>query len=385
MPSLAASVAIRFVPRTCGWSAHRVTGARYACVVGAVLCATTLACSSSPQEPAHPQQGETSQAPPVDADSAPSAYDGTVGRRCSSDSECVGKNGPGTNRCSNDAFVAGPLLPTPVCVGPACDPGTDGNLHYCDGPDGPESLGVCFDLGTGTGVCLPKCTVATDGSTARGCAGKDVCNVYGEDATGAVGYCFGGCTRSADCPTGSTCDPSNGLCEASPPTAALALGQACMANAPNPGCNCFGNLTTGVGYCTQFCITGSAAAACPTGYVCDSTEALGGSMDAGAALPGFAVQTPGLAGSCLVACGSGADADAAVGDVPVGDASGNAPDIDGQDSAYSGDVTDEDGAREDAASTPIGDAGSEASAPVSGCPGTSVCSRIDVAGADCLP
>jgi hypothetical protein len=351
--------------------------------------------------------------------SSQSPYDGTVGHPCSSDADCISPTGPGQNRCSLTALQDGPLLPTPVCVLPSCDPGTDGNIHRCDGPDGDATTpGVCYDLGGGSGVCLPGCSFAADGSAARGCSGKNVCNFYGSgtDSSGApygVGYCLGGCTANADCPRGSSCDTTTGLCltTVTPPT--LSLGQACNATAPDPGCNCFGNLASGDGYCSTFCITGSKTAGCPAGYVCDPTEPAASSL--GGSNLGFPKVTPGLAGWCLASCNieSGGDAGPEAGDAMSGDAAnesgdggGDASAGDAMDSAgeASSDASDDesvdatnDGPPEASDDGPAdalgaglgettGDGGAPADAvPAVVCPAPSTCSVGNVAGPDCLP
>ena len=112
-------------------------------------------------------------------------YDGTTGKACATDADCHSANGPGTNRCTNDGvFAEGPVYPTPICLTAAtCNPGTDGNLHYCDGPDDPSSPGVCLSTGTaGDGLCLPQCTFAPGGGFPAGCVGKDICYPGGYSA-----------------------------------------------------------------------------------------------------------------------------------------------------------------------------------------------------------
>jgi hypothetical protein len=286
-----------------------------------------------------------------------------------------------------------------VCVLPSCDPGTDGNVHGCDGPDTLDAPGICYDLGGGQGVCLPTCSFPADGSAPAGCTGKDVCNFYGEgaDASGKAvgfGYCFGGCVADSDCPSGSGCEKSTGLCVTAPTQPALALGDACNASAQNPGCNCFGNPATGAGYCTQFCITGSQGAGCPAGYVCDSTEPPAASPGADAGLAGFATQTPGLAGSCLARCSAGGTSpDAGADGATADDAEADGPALDGSDvdaasdaAAGDGAVISDDGGRDSAATFDASgamDAGTPSSPP--GCPVQSSCSTANVAGPDCLP
>ena len=349
-------------------------------------------------------------------------YDGTVGHPCATDADCFSPGGPRENRCSLAAFADGPLMPTPVCVLPTCDPGTDGAIHDCDGPDGdPSTPGVCYDMGGGQGLCLPACSFAADGSAPQGCLGKDVCNFYGTGINAAgqvygVGYCLGGCAADSDCPARSACDVTTGLCVSSVTTPVLSLGQACTPSALNPGCNCFGDVTGAQGYCSTFCITGSTAAPCPAGYVCDSTEPA--ASTANSSVLGFTKPTPGLAGWCLAACGeSSVAADAGPGDAAVADAeavadavldvgvdanvdaavdSGPADAGDDETADAPGDASDgaadaqteaamdaADAADGSDASDSAADAGDPATIPA--CPAQSTCSFDNVAGPDCLP
>jgi hypothetical protein len=224
-------------------------------------------------------------------------YDGTTGKPCSTDSDCVSPGGPGLARCSNTVFVPDDYYPTAVCILPTCSPVSgESSVHYCDGPDDPSSPGMCVPHGTtGAGECLPKCTYDTAGDAPSGCQGKDTCraaNFVGLAAAG-YGYCWGGCTTDGDCPTGQQCQTDTGTCLAGlvPPT--KSLGQACTETDYNDGaCYCLYGGTSESGYCTSFCIVGDATG-CPEGYVCGADELRAG---------GYSSQNPGMAGRCHVQC-----------------------------------------------------------------------------------
>ena len=225
-----------------------------------------------------------------------------------------------------------PLFPDAVCVDPSpCDLGDGTSVLFCDGadPTDPTLPGICLPSGTATtgiaGLCLPKCTIPSDGTAPVGCHGKDVCNAFafGTDASGKVsgfGYCFGGCVADGDCPTGSKCQKDQGLCVATLMTATKSLGATCSANDTSGttyGCNCLTNPKTQLGYCSQFCIVGQPSN-CGAGFVCDAqlpTMLTGGTA-------GFTTQNAGLGGTCLQACGNAPVADA--GSPTGGDASSDA-------------------------------------------------------------
>lgn len=259
--------------------------------------------------------------PGMTPDASTPTFDGTVGAACQSDTDCQPTGGTGANTCSVSTFNDA-IFPTPICVSRSCDPGTDGNAHFCDGPDDPTSPGFCLPVGQGQGVCLPRCFALNDGSAPVGCRGKDNCVVAafvsqtipdaGADAAAAspiaIGYCFGGCTVDADCPSGNSCQADIGICvrTVTPPT--KQLGQACTSadngSATMPAaCNCLVNPNTGTGYCTHFCAVNSPTASCPSGYVCDSFEPTTLTSNAtGATVPGFPTQNTALAGSCVAVC-----------------------------------------------------------------------------------
>ncbi|MGD0680173.1 MAG: hypothetical protein ABSC94_32725, partial [Polyangiaceae bacterium] len=200
-----------------------------------------------------------------------------------------------------------------VCVQSSCNPGTDGAVHFCDGPDEPSSPGVCVQTSPGVGLCLPECLIPSDGTAPSGCQGLDACVLYsiGTEANSntviGLGYCFGGCTKDTDCPTGNVCQTNEGICVSTATAPTKALGAACTSadngtSTTPANCNCLFDSTTSVGICSQFCLVGSTAAACPAGYVCDSSEPTMVLDDADAAIPGFAMQNTGLSGYCLPMC-----------------------------------------------------------------------------------
>ena len=255
-----------------------------------------------------------------------SMYDGTVGLPCASDADCQPPGGPGLAICS--LSVTPTIYPTPVCMILGCDPGTDSFIHYCDGPDDPSSPGICIPVTSTQSLCLPQCAFAADGSPAQGCIGHDSCNFDGagtdsnNDVIGA-GYCWGGCTTDAQCPSGTACQINQGECVTAPTTPSKALGQACTSDDTTSGaCLCDVDLTSTAanppGLCTQFCQVGLIGDACPSGYACQAFEpnTLPGST-AGTSTPGFATQNTGLSGLCQAVCtpsdagsGGGATADA---------------------------------------------------------------------------
>jgi len=267
----------------------------------------------------HPDTGTSSGDDSGGDDSGGTQTDGTTGKQCTTDADC--NTGPGVDKCSNTGgtgfFMAGQLFSTPVCLIPPtqagnCDPGTDGNLHFCDGPDDPSSPGVCLQDGSATvGICLPQCGFAQDGSAATGCVGTDVCNVAGFATSGAdgggpvvgIGYCFGGCITDADCPAGNKCQTDEGICLIAPTTGDAPQGTGCKASstgASTPVCNCIANTSTNEGYCGQFCKTGGTA--CPTGSICDAQLPLTLVNSDDASIPGWTTANPGLAGFCSPTC-----------------------------------------------------------------------------------
>lgn len=283
----------------------------------ALVGLSSMGCGSSTVTGGPQDAGsETSTIHPVReagvAEAGPTAtYDNTVGNPCTADSDCQPAGGPGIAVCSTTAFTGG-VYPTPVCVLPTCDPGTDGFAHFCDGPDDPSSPGFCLPVPNG-GICLPRCAAFSDGSAPQGCIGKDYCVVaaFATDTTTSqavgLGYCFGGCTADADCPAGDHCQANVGICTTTvtPPT--KQMGQQCNSNdngtVTSPAtCNCLFNQNSGNGYCSQFCIVGSTTAACPTGYLCDSFLPTQLTDSTGTTVPGFTTQNDGLLGTCAAVC-----------------------------------------------------------------------------------
>jgi hypothetical protein len=231
-------------------------------------------------------------APMADGSSPGQPYDGTTGKLCASDTDCATPGGPGIARCSSSVFTPEAYYPSPVCILPTCSPVSGTTVHYCDGPDDPSSPGICVPQAQG-GICLPKCTYDKTGDPAVGCQGKDACFAFTSAPDGGVGYCWGGCTANADCPTGQQCQTDQGLCMEGlvPPT--KPFGVACTQNDSNDGvCNCLYGGTSENGYCSTFCIVGGADT-CPAGSVCDGLEYR---------QYGFTTSNPGLGGFCAVAC-----------------------------------------------------------------------------------
>ncbi len=318
--------------------------------------------------------------------------DGTTGKACTKDADCVGAGGPGFNKCSSGyqgMFTAVDVteFATPVCIIPPasggnCDPGTDPTqIQFCDGdPNDPNSPGVCVALNptapmTGQGVCLPKCTFATDGSPATGCPGHDACsfNTYvaipdatadaGVDLLG-IGICQSACRTTADCAalgTTFSCEPDIGECTPNAPVARTkTLGQACTsADTTSGACFCATGSGTS-GFCTADCVIGASPSDCPSGWVCDTGEPTILDFGPGAPMfPALTKQTSGALGICLPACSS---ADAGTSAPPSPEPEGGSG---------------EGGSAEGAA--PV-----EAAA-VATCPGTSTCLTGDIAGSDCVP
>jgi hypothetical protein len=232
-----------------------------------------------------------------DESTAAMTYDGTTGKPCQSSSDCASANGPQLARCSNEVFAPQAYYPQAVCILVTCSPVSDTTAHFCDGPDDPSSPGICVPQSTG-GICLPRCTFDKSGGAPSGCTGKDACFPYVAAPAEGVGYCWGGCTASADCPSGQQCQTNEGLCMEGlvPPT--KAYGASCSkADSEDGACNCLYGGTNDDGYCSNFCLVGGAAG-CPAGSVCDALEYR---------QDGFTTQNPGLAGYCAIAC-STADA-----------------------------------------------------------------------------
>jgi hypothetical protein len=261
-------------------------------------------------------------------DSGAFAFDGTTGKACTSDADCLSTNpgAPGLVRCSLTLFTDGAVFPSGVCLMPPvqsgnCSSPNDGLIHFCDGADDQGSPGVCLPLSTGSAVgnCYPQCVFSSDATAATGCVGKNACSAvgFGPDANNptaavGVGFCFGGCEVDSDCPSGNHCQTNVGLCLTTL-TTQLPEGQACTQPATSNSCNCLSNTGT-TGFCGLACVT-AGSVGCPTGQVCDaflptSIPASGGAPG----LSGWTTQNPGMAGFCLQSCsldgGAGTEAGA---------------------------------------------------------------------------
>jgi hypothetical protein len=249
--------------------------------------------------------------PPVDTSPVDTGTDtgptegGTTGKTCTSDLTCD-VLGDGVNACSSDVFSLGTLYPTPVCIGTKCDPGDGTTIVPCD-----ADKGVCLASGT-SGICLPECSFADDGAAPTGCAGKDVCNVYGwgspSGTLAGVGYCFGGCVADSDCTGGNKCQKQSGLCVKSVVTYTKAVGDACVkADAGSATvaakCECLYATATGKGYCSTFCTVGGATT-CGTGFTCSASLP---KADPTTGAPLFTKSPVGMAGYCLKNCTTDSD------------------------------------------------------------------------------
>ena len=332
-------------------------------------------------------------------------FDGTTGKPCTSDVDCVSDAGPGINTCSSDyqftiTNVPVALWATPVCILPPpmssaqgnCDPVPggvqDGLPHFCDGPDVPTSPGLClpFDQNNpqpGQGVCYPLCTFALDGTKATGCIGTDTCfpvTFLRDTMSGAVtgyGFCAGGCQKDADCTglgAGFVCQTDIGYCTTKKLARTKAVGTACSTtnaagvtvgatdDATTGACNCDSDPTTGLGFCSTACTVGGTP--CQGGWTCDAgypNPLVFMSSAGGAAINvPLTAQNVGAPGTCRPICML---ADAGAVDAGV------APAVDAGDS--------------DAAVVPVAtDAGS---APTAACPTNTTCQDMNLAGPDCVP
>jgi len=276
--------------------------------------------------------------------------DGTTGKPCTTDSDCVTASGPGINKCSIDypqiiTNVTVQLLPSPTCMLPLptsgtgignCDPAPPSDpsgmlIHYCDGPDDPTSPGVCVP-GTNppascAGTCLQQCTFPLDGSAQTGCIGKDTCFLFAfnvdttTDAVTGVGYCQGSCQADGDCSglgAGYVCQTDIGLCTKKLVTRTKQPGAACSA-VPNTvagndsatgACNCLTDTTTNTGYCAVACIVGGDP--CPTGSICDNELPNAVQLPDGSVVT-VTKENPGTPGSCMPVCSLTASADSGAG------------------------------------------------------------------------
>lgn len=232
------------------------------------------------------------------------ATSGTTGKPCTTIDDCD-LLGDGVNQCSNNWFSYGWLLPDPVCFGTTCTAAETGKLASCD-----QNKGWC--IGTTNTRCYPKCSFEADSEAApAGCVGKDACHWVGSttDDKGTkhgAGYCFGGCTSDADCPSSHLCQVEWGDCvmKAKHWVAAKNVGDPCVpadGDSTPPKCDCYYNSTVGKGYCTQFCKMGDSPSTCPTGFTCDAQL-----PNSGTGLV-FTAAPKGLAGACLKNCDTDAE------------------------------------------------------------------------------
>ena len=372
-------------------------------VVGGLVGLIAAGCSSSNEGAAGDGGGDGAIRKMLDAgvlgDDATGVVgvDGTTGKPCAQDSDCIGDAGVGINMCSSDfgftiTTVDVALWATPVCIIPPptsadsgnCNPVPgnidDGLPHFCDGPDDPSSPGLCvpFDANNpqpGAGVCYPLCTFALDGGKPTGCVGTDTCfpvTFIRSSTSGSVtgyGFCAGGCQQDSDCTglgTGFVCQTDIGYCTMKKVTRPKAIGAACTAattagSADDAACNCDADLMTGQGYCSSSCVVGGLP--CPNGWTCDAgyENPLVFMSSAGGASVSVPVtaQNTGIPGVCRPACVPG---DAGVVDAGV---------------AAVADASDD--AESDAAPPVVSDAGSGA------CPPNSSCSTMNLAGPNCVP
>ena len=227
-------------------------------------------------------------------DSGDAARPSTIGKACSTDATCTGAG----EKCSNDAFGASSILPTPVCVSVGCTPSV--TAPACAG-----GSGACRNTSAGAATCSGACAfTATTSAAATGCLGRDLCHYAGytidtQNVVSGVGACLEGCTADVDCATGK-CQVETGACVASLVTYTKRTGDICTAGGTE--CNCLASPGASHGMCTQLCVTGSALLACPTGFACDPGLPL-----ATGTTQLFTATPTNLAGSCLRTCSTDAD------------------------------------------------------------------------------
>jgi hypothetical protein len=214
--------------------------------------------------------------------SSPS-FDRTVGLACTSNAQCD-VTGTGRNACSSTALTT---LPTPVCVGLSCTPGTGSTPAPCD-----DGRGACVNTGSGH-LCLPACAFGNGGG-ATGCAGKARCEPTSVATTAGTGYCAAACTADADC-HGLFCQVETGQCVAAHAAYSKSVGSLCTnLDVTNGTCLCQLGVTSNSGYCTSVCTTG--AASCTAGFSCD--PGLSAS---------YSSMPSGLFGLCLKNCATNLD------------------------------------------------------------------------------
>jgi hypothetical protein len=404
-------------------------------IAGGLVAVVAGGCSSSPAARSKSNDGGPNGTldPGVTSDDSglgAAGFDGTTGQPCATDDDCLPSGGPGINRCSIDYVsqfeitnVLVDLWATPVCimapdVAP-CDPdptgADDGYPHFCDGPDNPNSPGICIPndpTDPHAGFCYPGCRFAIDGSAAVGCAGTDACIPYTfiqSETTQSVtgfGFCSGGCQQDSDChPLGAgfVCQTDIGYCTQAKVQRTKAIGTACATTATTDdsgsgACNCDEDFTTGAGVCSTACIVGGAL--CPDGWVCDLgyqsplvfSTATGGSVSVPVTL-----QNKGMPGICRQACAIAPGGTVDAGETPneagtvdagagTGDAASDAAVTAADGAATGADAADQDAnegdAAPDAGPVPAFDAGPALSLA---CPPNTTCSATNIAGPDCVP
>jgi hypothetical protein len=373
-------------------------------VVSGVMGLVAYGCSSSSSSGTPPGSGDAGQegggshlmleAGSGDDSEAGATYDGTTGKACTSDKDCITATGPGINICSSSVAatytnVQANPWPTPVCIPPLtstggnCDPapaGQPAGIHFCDGPDDPSSPGFCaaFDNPpqTGRGYCYPKCTFKIDGSMPQGCLGFDTClpqELEQDPSTLAVtgyGFCWGTCQKDSDCSalgTGFSCETDIGFCTQAPLARTKALGVSCSSDPTGTDstagtCNCQGDITTNLGYCSSVCVVGGTP--CPDGWICDGSQSTSLDFGTGTPVP-VTMQDVGFPGTCRPAC-TLADAGAIV------DSGASVVAESGTLSEGGAGAGDEAGADTGAAAT-------------ASCPPNSTCQALFVVGPDCIP
>ena len=318
------------------------------------------------------------------------AYDGTSGKSCSSDSDCVTATGPGVNVCSGDflttvAGVSGLPLPAGVCLVPPtmanCDPAPpedpNGLLpHFCDGPDAPSSPGLCIAIDPtapvqGQGTCAPKCTFVPDGSPPVGCLAPDTCTLSTFGTLGAgrsatlvgYGFCQGTCQTGRDSPGARrrrrvlVPGRRRSLHDAARAAHEGARRSLHRRRLPERDLQLLLRLDDARGL--LFDGLRRRRHGVPLGMVCDANEPT--VVAAGSSVFGILTATPGLAGMCLPVCSASAGGTVSV-DAGASDAGGEG----GSDASAE-------------------DAGEGGAAPPASCPAGSSCTTGTLAGPDCVP
>ncbi len=314
------------------------------------LVASPFACSSSTETTGTPPKdsgtdtkvtdsGKDSDAPkPVDATDTgggevppppPEDHGKIVGKACTTDDDCDPKSiGDGWARCTKTAYIVGPANPTAVCVGfgdgssDACDPSVS---LTCDG-----DVGFCWKssaTGAGPARCDAMCKFDKAGASLTKCLGLNACNIKSVDKSeNYYGNCFGGCSKDADCPSGSKCDPYQQFCAKSCTSDAtcgkitgstiwgcdLTRSACAFKYTKKPGdactksddCPCLKATADTTGQCVSICKTGDGT--CPSGTVCDPflvTKATDGTP----LFSGWTKMPDGIGGYCMKTCTADTD------------------------------------------------------------------------------